>query len=283
MKPYESFSLIAMALAAFTLAAAPAVSFSAPNAGHQFNGKGNGKDKGVSKGNGKAKNWFLQTLVLVEDGENMITDDRSGVIGRLEGAVTGRDLHDVPVFERVNGSPGAIVLTHGDAWGEDAGQYLTDYRDAGANKQVWNLAVTSNRIGAKVTLYWDGVHQITPRAGGGYDWSLDNGNPVIKSLNLVDLSTGEVIPAATKKGRPNSYSFIMDGSGERLFRWVQGSVSNDDLAISGATSLTRWGPIAPVLTLHRANRAGQRPGGGFAPPPALDDTINRRQPESRLD
>jgi hypothetical protein len=225
---------------------------------------------------GKAMDWFLQTRVLVEvDGEMKALDDRSGVIGRLEGALDGKDDHDIKAFANVNGSPGAVVLTQGDEWGGDAGQYLSDYRASGADRQVWTLAVTSNLPNATVTLYWEGLSEITPKSDGGFDWVLNNGNSALKTLRLVDLETGVVTEAVGKRNAINSYTFDMSGAGERLFRWVQGDVLPEDLALSSATSLRAFGPMESQT---RAEAFSAPKVDGFGAPPSLDAPAQAERP-----
>lgn len=233
----------------------------------------NPQDKGGGKPGAGAmsKDWFLQTLVLVEEyGEMKALDDRSGVIGRLEGALDGKDIHDIKAFAAVNGSPGAVVITHGAEWGEEAGQYLSDYRAPGADRQVWTLAVTSNLPNATVTLYWEGLNEIEPNPEGGFDWVLNNRSSTLKSLSLVDLETGEITSALGKKGVLNSYSFQMNGAGERLFRWVQGEVLPEDLALSSATSLRAFGPLETITRAQTFDSDGSiSEGGGFPAPPSV--------------
>jgi len=233
---------------------------------------------GGSTTKGSAKDWFLQTLLLVEDGANLYTDDRSGVIGRLEGALEGKDQHDIPAFANVNGSPGAVVLTHGAEWGVAAGQYLSDYRPSGSDRRVWTLAVTSNRPNASITLYWDGLNEITPKPEGGFTWQLNNASSALKTLRLVDLETGAVIPALGKKGVLNSYTFEMNGAGERLFRWVQGDVLPGDLVLSSASSLRAFSPLEPVVHSEAAPAAQGVASGLPAPPSVGTSAMPAEQP-----
>lgn len=224
-----------------------------------------------------SSDWFLQTLLLAENDSVMVRDDRSGVIGRLQDALPGKDQHDLPTFVSVNGSKGAVVLTQGAEWGDDAGQYLSDYRPSGTDRQVWNLAVTSNLPNATITLYWDGLNEISADAQGVYNWRLNNSSSVLKTLRLVDLETGVVTPALGKKGVINSYTFEMNGAGERLFRWVQGEVLPEDLVLSSATSLRAFGPLEPVISTQSAP-AAQGSAGGFPPPPAVGPSATAVQP-----
>lgn len=219
------------------------------------------------KDNGIEKDWYLQTIVLVEDGSDVFVDDRSGVIGRLEGAAEGKDVHDVRAYENVSGSPGAIVFTRGDEWGEAAGQYLSDYRPSGASKQVWTFVVSSTRPDATVTLAWEGLYEIEPAPDGGYETRLNNGSKVLRRLSLVDLETGEIIPAADKKGMVGTYTFAMNGATERHFRWVQGDVDFEDLQPNGVVRADSF--AAPAVTT-RASEAQAVPGRQFLPPPAAD-------------
>jgi hypothetical protein len=233
---------------------------------------------------GKAKEWYLQTVVTVEDGLDTFVDDRSGVIGRIGGASDGRDVHDIPLFGNITGTAAAVVHLKGEAWGADAGQYFSDYRPPGASKQTWTITVLSNRPGSFVTLSWDGFYRISARpGGGGYDTQLDNGDPVARTLSLVDLTTKEVVEAV-RHGQPATYSFVMDESGERQFRWVQGDVDLADLDTGASVSVQDFAGWAGARGI-RAQAAEAAPGAGNAglpgmPPKGLK--VRRDQPRGRM-
>lgn len=198
--------------------------------------------QGPGGGSPGAEAWYMQTVVVVEDGESIVFDDRSGVFGRIPGASELRDSHDVPAFASVANSGGAVVFVKSEAaWGEDAGQYLSDYKPAGSDKQTWTFTVASNRPSAEVTLFWESFQVITQDSNGGWLTHEDNDNPTVAQLSLIDLATGERVPASNKKGKMKTYSFNMAGDSERHFRWVQGKVGRDDRMLGDLPGISERG------------------------------------------
>lgn len=218
-----------------------------------------------------AEAWYLKTVVTIEDGEDVFFDDRSGVFGRLPGAQEGRDPHDAPVWASVASSPAAVVFLRDEAdWGEDAGEYLSDYRPAGDDKQTWTFTVVSSRPDAVATLTWDTFFVIT-EANGSWLTTPDNDNPTVAELSLIDLETGDKIPAASRSGQMKSYSFNMNGASERHFRWVQGKVSKDDRSLASAATLQSLNTSRAADVQAGAVAAPAAAKRGLAEsPPAID-------------
>jgi len=218
----------------------------------------------------KAASWYMKTVAVVQDGEEVFFDDRSGVFGRIPGADVGPDRHDVRAFSSVAGSPAAIVFAKSAAdWGADAGEYLSDYRPPGNDKQVWTFTVTSSRTNADVTLYWESFFVISPASNGGWNTVEDNDNHTVAKLSLLDLATGERIPASNKKGLMKSHTFNMNGATKRYFRWVQGRVSKEDMSLAGVSSLD----IAPAAATARAisnSRSISGAASKLGTPPEID-------------
>lgn len=183
----------------------------------------------------KGEQWYMKMTAVVEDGEQIFYDDRSGIFGRLEGAKKNLDRHDIPVFARVNDpeQPASIAIVfETDQEGEDkAGRhYLSNYKAIGDKRQVWDFTIYSGKYGGDVTLYWNGVYTIS---GEFPDFISihEPGNPLLGELSLVDRETGEVIPATTASGGMNIFEFNMAGKPARYFRWVQGKLNSSDLKV----------------------------------------------------
>ena len=200
--------------------------------------------------------WFVRTLALAEQGDQLYFDDRSGIFGRLEGAERQLDRHDIPVFQSVSGARVAIAFdVHGD---EASGQYLSNYQAAGKKRGYWDFTVYSNLSNADITLTWEGAYAITGEPGA-LEVAERGDAKLMKRLFLVDRETGEVIALGGKRGA-ESYSFNMGGLAYRKFRWVQGKVRPKDL---------RLDPAPAVMPNNRLDAAASSAGGMLPPPPGL--------------
>ncbi len=243
----------------------------------------------------RVDSWYLQTVVTTEAGA---IDERSGVIGRISGGRTGKDVHDIPAFASVNGAPVAVISLRGAEWGDDAGEYLSDYRAPGQSAASWDLVVTSSDPQAEVTLSWDGLYAISGSQSRGFETRLSNNSKTLRSLRLIDLQRGKVVRRGSKKdGSIKSYTFNMGGENERHFRWVQGKPTDDDflaspvrldtlspLPVIDEQSLTVAGEIAPLGKGSRGFSGppslGIQPGQGAAVPRPGDDALSPGNPAS---
>jgi len=216
----------------------------------------------------KAETWYLQTVATTANG---LKDDRSGVIGRIPEGADGKDKHDIPAFASVNGAPIAVISVRGEEWGEDAGEYLSDYRAPGKGRAAWNFVVTSNDPTAQVTLSWEGLYLIEERPEGGFDTRLANDNRTLRSLRLIDLDKGRVVRRGIKRnGQIKPYTFRMDGQNERHFRWVAGKPTAVELSMLDVVALDTVSP-QPLnfdAQLTTAGPSGKtRSPQGFSGPP----------------
>ncbi len=221
--------------------------------------------------------WYLQTIATNSSGA---VDNRSGVIGHIHDAAAGFDKHDVPAFSSVIGAPVAVIFHQGESWGEHAGEYLSDYRAPGKDKQVWDFTVTTSDPNDTVTLSWDGLHLIT-RRGARFDTQLDARNKGLRRLRLVDLSLGEVATrAANADGSLATYTFQMGGVTERHFRWISGKPTDEELHSSDAQPVNADGAqgASAGASLRMPSAPVTAPLEDFPAPPALmapvTDTAN---------
>ena len=220
--------------------------------------------------------WYLQTIATNSSGA---VDDRSGVIGHIPEGAAGFDKHDVPAFSSVSGAPVAVIFHQGEAWGEHAGEYLSDYRAPGITREVWDFTVTTSNPDDTVTLSWDGLHVITQNgvpgcdSGAGFGIHLEQQNAGLLELRLIDLSLGQVVTtAANTDGTLASYTFNMAGVNERHFRWISGEPTEEELTSPNAVPLD---VDATQSTTSGAQMRGfsapvDEPLTDFPPPPALN-------------
>jgi hypothetical protein len=118
----------------------------------------------------------------------------SARLGQLPDSSAGWDAHDAELMPSFEPHQLNVVMPHPE-WGEFAGDYVRDYhRTSRADR--WRFQVRDN-LGGKVVLRWDGPAQVLEQS-----W-------------VVDLETGEVIPAA---GFARGYEFEMP-AGVRELEW----------------------------------------------------------------
>lgn len=184
---------------------------------------------------GLAKQWYMKMTLLVENGDNLVYDDRSGVFGRLKGARWDADRRDIPAFSNASRSPGAIVFDVPNH--ETATQFLSNYKPRGKNRQVWDFTVYSANpngtpTGGTATLVWEGLYEIAIQQGE-FVTTEDTTDKVLNRLRLVDRETGQVI-RARKNGELQSYTFDFGDKASRNFRWVQGRPTAEDRQLAPA-------------------------------------------------
>ncbi len=184
----------------------------------------------------RAKSWYVKNMVVVRsDNTTIAYDDRSGVFGRMKGAAEGYDKHDHKAYQSVAGSRAAIVFNQDEeAFGDEAGQYISDYRPDGNKRQVWTFTVTTTVPNAAVEIYWDGLYRITTHSDGSFSTELDNADRTAGNLRLIDLAKGRVVARLVRsKWRVQSYKFTMEpGETERHFRWVLGRPYRKDKVLA---------------------------------------------------
>lgn len=183
--------------------------------------------------------WYVKTsLSVTEPGSgNVISDTRSGIFGQLAVSEPGYDRHDIPAYSSTTKSKAAVVFVQGENWGDNAGEYLSDYRPAGEDSTDWLFTVHSSLGSEQVTLNWDGLFLLTQENVNGarrYTEEKTLDHEILRDLKLIDLETGAVTRAihpgkGKKNGAPelNSHIFSMKEETSRQFRWVLGKVRDE--------------------------------------------------------
>ncbi|TGD73103.1 hypothetical protein E4634_12545 [Mangrovimicrobium sediminis] len=184
----------------------------------------------------EAAQWYVRAEVSVRDplDGSVSRADNAAVFGVLAASSDTYDRHDIPAYASTAGARIAGVFVHDD-WSEHAGEYHSDYRSGPTRRAAWPFTVNSSVNGAVVTVSWDGLYEVTTAPEGSassYEARLDADSRTLRRLKLVDLTTGEIIPAY-RKGGLNTYSFTLaDGERSRQLLWVLGAVKGSYLEAS---------------------------------------------------
>ncbi len=136
--------------------------------------------------------WHVR-LIAEADGMR----DAANVLGQLPQSLVGFDAHDLPELAPF-AAPYLTVLFPHPEWGQQAGDYATDFRPlAGAQPDRWRFDVATSETGATVTLSWQGPTQ----------W--------LRRSVLKDLESGQVVPA-----RPDGRYIFTAAAPRHRFAWI---------------------------------------------------------------
>lgn len=188
--------------------------------------------------------WYMRTVVkaTASDGTEYI-HKTAGVMGEFKESQDGKDRHDIDAY----GAPALSVLFIQNEWGEDNGNYFSDYRaySSNDNRQVWTIQVKNNTgaanlTNAPLTLTLEGAYSI-------YEED-DEGRIKYKEELLIDQSKKQMMVLVdVDHQREYTYEELqsaeldMDGLEIRTFRWVLGTVEPSDyepLSVSGAEKVS---------------------------------------------
>jgi hypothetical protein len=175
--------------------------------------------------------WYMRTVATatLPDGKEF-THATAGVFGRLQDSKRKKDRHYIPAY----GENSAIlqVLFVQTKWGEDNGNYFSDYRRFKKHRHyrrsVWTFAVRNPRhvdlSQADLKIEVQGPYKVY-RDTNGYREVLDPGYlHLTDRLHLVDVDNHRVYDYDELKNAQLS----MDGKHTRTFRWVIGRVKKRD-------------------------------------------------------
>ena len=136
--------------------------------------------------------------------------------------------------------PNPVGLTSGD--------YKTSfYHNDGSLNNVWNMQVKTDNTDASIELSWRGIYIVTPYQDEynrtRYKESQSLFNPLAKYMKLVDMSSGEEIPAIYE-GKVQKYQFSMGGVTTKNFQWV---VSDEVVDINSLNRMPKMFRRAKVI------------------------------------
>jgi hypothetical protein len=147
--------------------------------------------------------WYVR-LIAEEPTQPM--RDRNNVFGQLSAAAPGYDRHDLPKLAPFSPPSLSVVFPHPD-WGQNAGDYASDYRPNHATQSPglpadrWHFEIRSDQSGYAVRLRWEGPPDILNRS------------------ELIDEDTGSRYPANDPAILQNGVPVAMTAP-IRHFTWV---------------------------------------------------------------
>lgn len=186
------------------------------------------------------KAWYMKTVVkaTADDGTEYV-QNKAGIFGELKESQDGKDRHDVSGY----GTGILQVVFPKTEWEEDNGDYASDYH-ALTNEEtikVWTFQVKNQRdvnlADAPLQLLLYGPYDITSTEENGrvtYEEVLSKDMSKKTSITLIDIDNQVEYSYEELK----TIQLNMDGLHTRTFKWVIGTVTQEDyapLTVSTAT------------------------------------------------
>lgn len=138
--------------------------------------------------------WYVRLTAMAGN-----LKDSSNLLGQLRDSRRGYDLHDLKELSPFATPYLTIVFPHPD-WGDNAGDYGTDFRGTRKHKNKWVFEVRSDDPNRDVTLSW-------------------SSHADMRGMSLLDTVTGTKVAALDSD---QQYTFNMDGLTVREFKWLSG-------------------------------------------------------------
>ncbi len=217
----------------------------------------------------QAAGWYMRTTVQATASDGKVyVHKTAGVFGALKDSEAGKDKHDINAF----GKAALYVVFPQTDWGENNGDYFSDYRAYNPNstgRQVWTFQVKNNVVrdgqwnlidlrDATFTLALKGPFKVYKKKDGlGYDEVKDPNSALKNMIHLVDVDNDREY----SYGEFQNEHFSMENRAARTFRWVIGSVSSEDYEDIPTPANVQ--DIAPASVKEEV-----KPAGKFGLPPA---------------
>jgi len=181
----------------------------------------------------KVAGWYLRTVVsaTLPDGKTY-THNTAGVFGELSQSRNKKDRHDIPSY----GLGIIYVLFTPTNWGEESGDYFSDYRHYNRHRlmrrQVWTFQVKNqygvDLSGADLKIGLEGPVRVLSTGDRKHLRYRETAYPhperLLSRLTLVDVDNGTTY---TVDELPYA-DLSMEGKHTRTFRWVLGPVRKRD-------------------------------------------------------
>ena len=207
------------------------------NSGEENRGDENAGDESPENGNvapqppvQKRAGWYMRTTVKATAADGTVYSHSSaGVFGELEQSMAEKDRHDIPAY-----GPAAlqVVFPHYN-WGEESGDYWSDYRkyeNGAETRAVWTFQIKNQHT---VDLSNADI-EIALKDAQNVDFIKKDGNVIYKETEIdskkrEDFTLVDVDKHQTYSVDELEYANLtMDGNHTRTFRWVRGSVQDED-------------------------------------------------------
>jgi len=220
----------------------------------------------------KTAGWYGKTQVsaTASNGETY-SHGTAGIFGELKQSNDAKDQHDVPAY----GSSIIRVVFPQTEWIEDNGDYFSDYKNYvkdTTEKRIWTFQVknqeTINLANAILNIKLVGVFDVQYKEKNGvveYKESTDTNQTILNELHLVDVDNATEYTVAELQ----TANLTMEGLHTRTFRWVLGTVDQDDyIPLSKtATVSAKMSAFSDESTAFISKTSTQTTGGKFGLPP----------------
>lgn len=179
----------------------------------------------------KPSNWYIR---IVAQDLNLGLKSQNALLGMLE----EKDAVQKHTLKTRGSFDGYLDVLFINPDGVAEGQYKTNYHTfQNETEEIWTFSVMSRDTNANISLSWRGLYILTPYMDANrqlYREYRSTTNPLSKQMKLVDTQTNEEM-AAVSNGEVQTYTFNMDGSTERTFKWV---VATEEVNITKVVSKT---------------------------------------------
>jgi len=186
----------------------------------------------VTESESRPENWYLR-IVAEDITRGMQTGDTQ--LGQLNEDTDVALKHSLKALQPF--STGYIDVVFRDPPDIDSGDYKSSFHLYREDADEWEFIVKADEANADIILSWRGLYILTPyvdeQSRLRYREYRSLGNPLIKYMKLLDVSTGTEVPAV-QNGEAQTYTFNMGGALEKVFRWV---IQNSEVSILSTKSL----------------------------------------------
>jgi len=203
------------------------------------------------------KAWYMKTVAkaTADDGFEYV-QNKAGIFGEIAESQEGKDRHDISGY----GTGILQVVFPKTEWDESNGDYVSDYRALSTEetKRVWTFQVKNQRdinlADAPLQLLLYGPYDVVSTEENGrvtYEESLSKDTDKKTSITLIDIDNQVEYSFEELK----TLQLNMDGLHTRTFRWVIGTVTQEDYAPLTAPATLRSASLMSTAATFKTTTA----------------------------
>ena len=178
----------------------------------------------------KRAGWYMRTTVKATAADGTVYSHNSaGLIGELEQSMAEKDKHDIASY-----GPAALQVVFPQYnWGEESGDYWSDYRkyeNGAETRAVWTFQIKNQKTidlsNADIEIALKDAQNVdfVKEKGQVRYIETDVDSSKRDAFTLVDVDNQQTYSIDELENADLS----MDGKHTRTFRWVRGSVQDED-------------------------------------------------------
>lgn len=190
----------------------------------------------------QAAGWYMKTAVSATASDGKVWNHTTaGVFGELLQSDDAKDQHDIPGY----GAAILQIVFPQTEWGDDNGDYFTNYQNYDENnnaKRVWTFQIKNQQwpdlSNAPITIKLDGTYDVSYLEENGrisYKEKKATDSTKLDAITLVDVDND----ATYSYTELQTANLNMDDLHTRTFRWVLGTVEDEDYAPLPVARLSR--------------------------------------------